>query len=63
MSRSNMVRLDDREYGALQEIKKYHYGSQNVAFGEVVRVLVDTYVRESGVGVEPFDGASHGGGQ
>jgi hypothetical protein len=27
----------------------------------VVRVLVNTYVEQSGVGVEPFDGAHHGG--
>jgi len=55
MSRSNMVRLDDREKEALENIKTYHYNTQSVAFGEVIRVLVNTYVEQSGVGVEIFD--------
>ena len=39
MSRSNMVRLDDKEKQALENIKSYHFNTQNVAFGEVIRVL------------------------
>ena len=53
--RTNKVRLDDREQEALRSIKKYHFNSQNVAFGEVIRVLVDEYVKHSGVGVAPFN--------
>ena len=55
MSRNCMIRLDQREYEALENIRSYHYNTDSVPFGEVVRVLVNEYVENSGVGVEIFD--------
>ena len=55
MSRNNMIRLDDREYEALENIRTFHYNTDSVPFGQVVRALVNEYIQNSGVGVEMFD--------
>jgi hypothetical protein len=50
-----MIRLDDREYEALENIRTFHYNTDSVPFGQVVRALVNTYVENSGVGVKTFE--------
>jgi len=55
MTRDKMIRLDQREYEALESVRSYHYNTDSVPFGQVVRALVNTYVKNSGVGVEMFD--------